>query len=47
MDELELEARLCRAIVRTSDAEVRAVMLEHCGEPDLGELAKPAPPRRA
>jgi 1-acyl-sn-glycerol-3-phosphate acyltransferase len=34
------------AMLRLRDA-VRAVMLEHCGEPDLAELAKPEPPRRA
>jgi 1-acyl-sn-glycerol-3-phosphate acyltransferase len=34
------------AVLRLRDA-VRAVMLEHCGEPDLAELAKPEPPRRA
>jgi len=30
------------SVLRLRDA-VRAVMLEHCGEPDLGELVKPPP----
>jgi hypothetical protein len=33
------------SVVRLRDA-VRAAILARCGEPDLGELAKPEPPPR-